>query len=179
MGTPYPRIFLQATMPTVGEDGQAEIGDFWLDTNYDDNLDPESTEPVQTWQWCDILGKPTTLSDFGLMSEVTQLIQDHTIFFSEIKGTPPASKADGGNSDSVGGKYPGTGANNILLLDSQGHIPASCVGQYMLSALGIYVQASEPTQAQDGAVWLDTTSGHECLKAKVGSRWVSFGAVWK
>lgn len=173
IGNPYPRMFLNDNMPDV-----AEEGDFWLDKNYDDSLDPEPLEKVHHIDWSEVANTPTTIEGYGIRDNFSRI--GHLHRWADIVDAPTSMKANGGNATTLNGYSVGNGPNNILKLDADGKIPSNkIVNTFIMDSGYFYVQTNEPTEPKQGTVWFDVTKNNECIRVFNDGGWVTFGSVWK
>ena len=121
IGNPYPRIFVNPEDPGVEN---VEEYDIWIDTDglLDNYVTPDGTVS-STIPWSMIKGTPTTLQGYKITDKVA--LEGHVHTKSEITDFPTAMPANGGNSDTVAGRKPGTDSGNLAILGTGGKIPAA------------------------------------------------------
>lgn len=176
IGNPYPRIYLNIDSPNTPDKG--EEGDFWLDKNYDDSVDPESHEPINSVDWDHINGKPNTLEGYGIRDNFVRVGHQHVV--KDIIDFPTMMKANGGDSSTVGGHAPGVSPGNVLVIDSTGKIPSNVLpDDFMMETKMWFIQSNQPTNPKKFSIWFDTTKDKECIHMFTGSTWITFGAYWK
>ena len=186
IGNPYPRFFFHKDTP---ED--AEIGDFWLDTDATlaevDYLGEGrgELEVSKRLPWSRIDNKPTTLQEYGVRQEVQDMIEAYKVPYSMIKDAPkwPSHVAAHTLIDNNGVEhYPGIGAGNVLIIGSDGRIPLSVLPPSLTSLANsmpdIRIGPSTPTNPTNNkTIWFCTASGSRCVYVYSGG-WIPMGAIW-
>ena len=95
-----------------------------ITVSHDGRIQEVGPELVIAPKYANLKDKPTTLEGFGI-TDAADIHHTHVV--SDITNFPDSLPANGGNSDTVGGHYPGTSANNVLVLDGSGQIPTSAI----------------------------------------------------
>lgn len=135
IGNPYPRIFMNPNEPL-----ESEIGDLWIDTDGSvtdvPGLGNDEIGSLSV-SWNQITGTPTTLSGYKITDPVSFVGHHHKV--ADIDDFPKTMQANGGNADTVQSHAPGTLANNLLLLDSNGKIPTSVIPDNALFTRGMII----------------------------------------
>lgn len=170
IGNPYPRIFINDNEPDV-----AEVGDIWIDgdASLGDDEDDfyETLNNPQNIPWSRIVNTPTTLRGYGIVSpEYTQVGHSHV--WLDIVDRPNKLPADGGNSSTVAGHAPGTGPNNIAVLDKSGCIlPSMFPTQFLIKSGAFYIQDNKPGVAVDKSLWVCTAASDPHIEVYINHTW--------
>lgn len=172
IGNPYPRIFINKKEPE-----KAEIGDLWIDEDGTlDDLDNEKNEITEStkFSWDRITDTPTTLAGYGIKTQYSEVGHSHA--WLDIRDRPQSMTANGGNADTVGGHAPGSGANNIPVLDSAGCISANMLPtQYLLKSGACYIQDNRPAVVKDKSIWICTKKDDAHIEVYSNNAWLRLG----
>lgn len=94
VGNPYPRIFIGENTPV-----DAEIGDLYIDTDYDLSEWKKYLEDDGRLNWGIIKNTPSTLEGYGIKDVYTKTGHRHD--FADLYNVPQALPASGGNSETA------------------------------------------------------------------------------
>ena len=161
IGNPYPRIFINPNTPD-----NSEIGDMWVDTDdtYGDDPnyveDPDRTKEIS---WTDIVGKPTTLSGYGITDEIASASHTHTV--ADIVDFPVTMRANGGNADTVANRKPGTDIGDIPYITATGKLDSSII-PIMASKTLTIIQSDGTFNSYDGSANVQVNL-HEAVVSSV------------
>lgn len=150
IGNPYPRIFINDNAPD-----NAEVGDIHIDTDDVIGDDPnyvEDPDRSKELDWSYITGKPSTLAGYGITDQLASTFHKHSL--NDIIDFPITMRANGGNSDTVANRKPGTGIGDIPVISSNGKLDSDIIPIIQSKTLTI-VQADGTSNSYDGSV--DTT----------------------
>ena len=170
IGNPYPRWFLNSDEPE-----EAEKGDFWLDSesSLDDgglieNLENDRTKTIN---WDRITGTPTTLKGYGIKEDYS--LKGHTHRTLDLSDFPTSMPANGGDANSVQGKEPGIGPDNLVCLDGAGCVSAAMLPDNFLHKSGAIVfQEDRPSSPKNNSIWICTSSSDSHIEVYAGYKWI-------
>ena len=171
IGNPYPRVFMHADEPSG-----AEIGDIWIDTDgtlADDDFLVKDTDSNKKVSWSRVIGAPTTLKGFGLDTEVQNMINRAKIDYNNIKNIPAPKPVD---AATLCGHKPGTKANEILLIPTDGKIPYDLLPDKIKyeNLPKFVIGGSTPSSPENNkTVWFCTASGNTGVRVYTGNKWVT------
>lgn len=158
IGNPYPRIFMSSEEPAT-----ADIGDLWLDPNgslEDDYEETDENGKVNTVEWANITGTPTSLEGYHIKDAVSYEGHSHTA--SDITNFPTSMKANGGNADTLSNKSIGSLPGNIPVIGSNGKLASSLIPTPNLQNLTLR-GANGATQTYNGKAAITMTLSGQSL----------------
>ena len=166
IGNPYPRFYLNETEPEA-----PEYGDFWLSESELDQQEKEIITPDKV-SWGDIVGKPTSLSGYGIKDPVAVVGHVHRAL--DITDFPKSLPALGGDADSVKGKKPGDSAGDLATINDIGYINNSVIDPNVLIAIGaVYIQNDRPAAPKDKAIWFCTNTQNPHIEVYSNYQWIT------
>ena len=161
IGNPYPRVFINDNVPD-----NAEVGDVWYDTDDVIGDDPnyvEDPDRSKEVDWSQIVGKPTTLTGYGITDKVASVSHKHTT--DDITDFPITMRANGGNADTVANRKPGNSIGDLPYITSTGKLDSSVIPVIPSKTLTI-TQADGTSNSYDGSVDV-TINLHEAVSSSV------------
>ena len=130
-------------------------------------------EPESTVNWDKITGKPSTLAGYGIRE--TYSLTGHTHRALDITDFPKSLPANGGDSNTVKGKEPGSAAGNLLVLNGAGCINSSMLPNNYIQESGVIVfQATRPANPKNNSLWVCTDDVNDTphIEAYTEYRWI-------
>lgn len=178
IGNPYPRVFMSTETPEA-----SEIGDLWIDFDgslADNDALGENVEVNTTISWDRVTGKPTSIAGYEIKDKISY--QGHVHNKAEIFDFPTSLPASGGDADTTDGHHAGTGPNQLLVVQSDGKIPASTLPAHthgMQDLSNFHIGVAPPASPENNkTVWFCIKAGEMTIRYYSNNKWNDFGAVF-